>query len=298
MLGRYRVFESSEKNVWKYVFECEDAVAEAVLYKYESFDTRTVMCISTMSGCPVGCQFCGTGKKFIRSLTTNEMLYQVNTVILDKGLANINNAKRFQIMFMSMGEPFLNYDNVENAIIELNKLFPRAELLISTVGIDHNNCLARFLDLSKRIDKVGLQFSIHEAYEERRNQLIPYKNKMSIREIRNYGSVWSMVTRRPVYLNYCISSTNDTQDSIEKLKDLFSPVHFNFTFSVICSANENMKQAGFRDLDRLNKVADSFTQDGYNVRVFNPAGQDDIGGGCGQLWYVQKWISEKFDKQG
>ena len=60
-------FDSSEGNVWKYVFDFENAVAEAVLYKYEDFYKRTVLCVSVQSGCPVGCKFCGTGKKFIRN---------------------------------------------------------------------------------------------------------------------------------------------------------------------------------------------------------------------------------------
>jgi 23S rRNA (adenine2503-C2)-methyltransferase len=80
------------------------------------------------------------------------------------------------------------------------------------------------------------------------------------------------------------------------LKDLFSPVIFNFTFSVICSADENLKSAGYRDLDKITELTTSFVEDGYNVRVFNPAGQDDIGGGCGQLWYVQDWMKINLNK--
>jgi len=74
---------------------------------------------------------------------------------------------------------------------------------------------------------------------------------------------------------------------------LFSPVVFNFTFSVICSADETMKDKGYRELDKINKITENFLESGYNVRVFNPAGQDDIGGGCGQLWYVQEWMKQK-----
>ena len=70
----FKVFESSEGNVWKYVFTKEDMVAEAVLYRYEDFYKRTVICCSTMSGCPVGCRFCGTGNKFIRNLTSDEIV--------------------------------------------------------------------------------------------------------------------------------------------------------------------------------------------------------------------------------
>ena len=80
-------FDSSEGNVWKYVFDFGNAVAEAVLYKYESFYKRTVLCVSVQSGCPVGCKFCGTGKKFIRNLTSEEIVGQVNYALKEFYLA-------------------------------------------------------------------------------------------------------------------------------------------------------------------------------------------------------------------
>lgn len=291
MFSKNRVFESSEGNVWKYIFENEESVAEAVLYKYDSFYTRTVICCSTMSGCPVGCTFCGTGKKFIKNLTAAEIVQQILTIVKDKNIEDIDyKGQRFQIMFMSMGEPMLNWDEVEIAIRELHRLFPHAELLLSTVGINRPDVFNRIIQISQEISKVGLQFSIHQAFEEKRNNLIPYKNKLTLREIRDVGIVWATQTRRPVYLNYCIDGNNTSEIEIDRLKDLFTPVHFNLTFSVVCSSDETMKAAGFKNIDYISNVTDSFGKAGYNVRVFDPAGQDDIGGGCGQLWYVQRWM--------
>ena len=51
-----------------------------------------------------------------------------------------------------------------------------------------------------------------------------------------------------------------------------------------------MKDAAFRNLDVIRNFQNKFLEKGYNVRMFDPAGQDDIGGGCGQLWYVQNWL--------
>ena len=82
----FKVFASSEGNVWKYVFTKEDMVAESVLYRYNTFYDRTVICCSVMSGCPVGCTFCGTGSKFVRNLTSQEIVEQLDTVLEDKGL--------------------------------------------------------------------------------------------------------------------------------------------------------------------------------------------------------------------
>jgi len=284
-------FDSSEGNVWKYVFDFENAVAEAVLYKYESFYERTVLCVSVQSGCPVGCKFCGTGKKFIRNLTTEEIISQVKYCLKDMNIEDVNFiGKRLQIMFMSMGEPILNIDNVINAIKELNYLYSNAELLVSTMGVKNKDAFEKLLKISVNIQKIGLQFSVHEAFEEKRNELIPYKNKLNLREMRDFGIEWNKQTKRPVFINYCIGENNQSVEEMDRLKDLFSPSVFNLTFSVICSADENMKDKGYRELEKINNITLSFIECGYNVKVFDPAGQDDIGGGCGQLWYVQNWM--------
>ena len=177
-----KIFDSSNKDVRKFVFTkdkedgTKDIAVEAVLYKYESYATRTVICCSTQCGCPVGCSFCGTGKFFIRNLTWEEICEQVNTVLstIDCETSEI---KKFQIMFMSMGEPFLNYKNLETAIIVLHQKYPNAQLLISTSApITMRNHFDEFITLSQDIDKVGLQFSVHESLDENRKRLIPSKS--------------------------------------------------------------------------------------------------------------------------
>lgn len=286
-------FDSSEGNVFKYVFTGDDYVAEAVLYRYKDFYERTVICCSTMSGCPVGCTFCGTGNKFIRNLTGEEIVNQIEHILRDQSIEDVDvNGKRFQIMFMSMGEPFLNYKCVKDAIIALHEDYPNADLLISTIAPNKPKEFADFIKLSKEIDKVGLQFSIHEAFDSERNELIPYKNKYTIDQIRDYGLLWWKETGRHPYLNYCITGKNNGVIEFMQLSTTFSPVVFNFTFSVVCSADENMKDAGFKNLDTIRNFEKMFLEAGYNTRIFDPAGQDDIGGGCGQLWYVQQWMKE------
>jgi 23S rRNA (adenine2503-C2)-methyltransferase len=291
LFKKYTRMDSSEGNVWKYIFESDDAIAEAVLYRYESFEKRTVICCSVQSGCPVGCKFCGTGKRFVRNLQSTEITQQVQDIITDMKIAH-NDCEKFQIMFMSMGEPMLNWYSVYNAIDVLHSLYPSAQLLISTIGINDNDVQSGILEISKKIEKVGLQFSIHEALEDRRNVLIPFKNKMTLRDIRDFGMLWNQVTGRKPFLNYCVTRDNTTTESIQRLKDLFSPMYFNLTFSVVCSSDETMKDRGFRDYDYIKSIMNKFIKDGYNCRMFDPAGQDDIGGGCGQLWYVQKWLSQ------
>jgi 23S rRNA (adenine2503-C2)-methyltransferase len=289
--NKIEIKESSEGNVWKFVFTKDDAIVEAVLYRYESFEERTVICFSVQSGCPVGCKFCGTGGHYVRNLTANEIASQVWHIIR---LMKIDpfKVKKFQLMGMSMGEPMLNWDNVEAAIdILVNDFeYTNAQYLISTIGVKDEAALMKIGMASKANPRIGLQFSIHKSSDTQRNKLIPYENKMTLDEIARYGELWHSNTGRPVYLNYCIDGTNNTEDDFNNLRGMFNPEVFNLTFSVICAKNESIKDAAYRNLDVINAFSQKFLEDGYNVRVFNPAGQDDIGGGCGQLFAVQNWF--------
>jgi 23S rRNA (adenine2503-C2)-methyltransferase len=109
MFSEIKVFQGENPNVWKYVFIKEDICVEAVLYKYDSFEKRTVLCVSVQSGCPVGCVFCGTGKQFIRNLTTKEITNQVYYILnkigvikwyeFDNLVFRMKPIEKFQIMF-------------------------------------------------------------------------------------------------------------------------------------------------------------------------------------------------------
>lgn len=282
-------FEDPSGNVWKYIFHFDDAIAEAVLYKYNSFAERTVMCVSVQSGCPVGCIFCGTGKRFIRNLTAHEICTQVEYLYKEViEMEHPTSFNKFQVMFMSMGEPLLNFNNIENAIYEINKVRPFAQLLLSTIGVNNRRALNDLINLSTNIDQLGLQFSIHDAYDKSRNDIIPYKNKMNLQEIRNYGVYWSKMTGRRVYLNYCVTIESGQKAKLEELMKIFDPHSFAFTFSVVCDTEKGTQSVD--NLEELYKIKSMFLDKGYNVRVFDPAGKDTIGAGCGQLWYVQDYF--------
>src|SRR6185312_13866713 len=89
---------SSEANVLKFVFEKPNAVAESVLYQYPTYAERTVVCCSTMSGCPLGCRFCGAGDYFVRNLTAEEIVSQPLHLFECEGI-DAPAVKRLQIMF-------------------------------------------------------------------------------------------------------------------------------------------------------------------------------------------------------
>ncbi len=289
MWNDIKVIKSSDENVLKYVFTKDDAVAESVLYKYPTYKERTVICCSTQSGCPVGCRFCGAGDSFVRSLTAAEIVSQPVKLLEDTGVDPAT-MDRLQIMFMSMGEPLLNLKWLIPALFQLYQKYPNAALLISSIGPEIN--YGPLIDISVEIPTIGLQFSVHETTDDSRSKLIPFKRKLSLKEIAYVGDLWHIATNRSPFFNYCVHEKNNTQEDADRLAELFDPRVWQATISVICERDEHVAAAN----ERQRRLADDFRNKlenhRFRTRVFNPAGQDDIGGGCGQLWFVQNWMKE------
>lgn len=285
--NKVRKISSDEQNVFKYVFEKDNAVAESVLYKYPTFEDRTVVCCSTQSGCPIGCRFCGAGDNFVRSLSSTEIVSQTQHLFADNNI-DASKVERMQIMFMSMGEPLLNIQNLNPAIRELHELYPNAALLISTSAPKIN--YEPIINISKEINKVGLQFSVHESSDEARNLLIPFKDKLTLREIAAEGVRWAMAVGRQPFFNYCAHDKNSSEEDADRLLELFDPNIWQATISVICEREEMVAAANIRQRSLASNFQSLLGERGFSTRMFDPAGQDFIGGGCGQLWFVQEWM--------
>ena len=238
-----KVIDSSDSNVSKLVFTNGTGVAEAVLYKYGTYEERTVICCSTQSGCPVGCRFCGAGDYFIKSLSAAEIVEQVDSCFELRGISPTL-VKRGQIMFMSMGEPMLNWKNLSEAIHVLNKKYPNFALLISTIGpkIPYE-VWENLIRTAQHIDKIGLQFSVHEPTDELRDMLIPFKSKLPLSEIARIGSWFHRETGRQAFLNYCAHELNTEDYHADLLTNMFDPASFKCTVSVICERDESVAAA-------------------------------------------------------
>lgn len=267
-------------DVIKYVFETDNAVAEAVLYKYPTYAERTVICCSTMSGCPVGCRFCGSGDFFGRSLTTEEIVSQPVRLLNDTEV-NPSEIRKLQIMFMSMGEPMLNWKNMKEALHTLYRLYPTARLLISTIGPRRDNDFFDLGCLSLEIPTIGLQFSIHESTDAVRNKLIPFKAKYALEEIAQKGKEWHTACGRKPYFNYCVHDKNNSIEDAERIRRLFDPRIWNATLSVICERTEWLAASNDYQRQLAIDFGSIIGDMGYDFRVFDPAGADTIGSGCG-----------------
>lgn len=293
MWTNIRDIQSSDTNVMKFVFEKDNAVAESVLYKYPTYEERTVICCSTQSGCPVGCRFCGAGDYFVRNLTAEEIVSQPDYLLQFKGI-DASKIDKFQIMVMSMGEPLLNFKELNKAFKILYEKYPNARLLISSIGpqIDYEPVL----QMCEEIPTVGLQFSIHESTDGQRNKLIPFVKKLTLEQIAGVGEFFYARTGRRPFFNYCAHELNNTPQDADNLYTLFNPQVWEATISVVCERDESIAAANERQRELASVFMGRLMERGYSTRMFDPAGQDDIGGGCGQLWFVQDWMKNNPDK--
>ena len=217
-----------------YTKECiNEHTNELKEYKLGSRADRWMIGVSCMSGCPIHCRFCATGKlKRYRNLTSDEILEQVKMMLdLNKSYSPLD-SKEFKINYTRMGEPFLNIKNVREAINKvdeyINKKYGTREGFnvhhyISTIGIKGS-------DFSWIKDNITLQLSLHSLDEGRRADLIPIKGLMSLEELGSIRTESNLKTT----LNMTLVDFADFD--IKKLEKYFDKDYFFIKLSPI---NEN-----------------------------------------------------------
>jgi 23S rRNA (adenine2503-C2)-methyltransferase len=213
------LFESQDKDTYKALITLSDTKKiETVLMLHTG--NRSTVCVSSQVGCPIGCAFCATGKMgFFRNLTVEEILEQVlffSRMLKKKGDKEITN-----IVFMGMGEPFLNYDNVFKAIRIINDgncfNIGSRKISVSTSGIiDGINKMAEE-DL-----QVNLSISLHAPNDELRTKLMPINEKFPLEKVIEAVDNYINKTSRKVMYEYVmLKDINDTLECAEQLVKLF-----------------------------------------------------------------------------
>ena len=102
------------------------------------------------------------------------------------------------------------------------------------------------MELAKEIPTIGLQFSVHESTDEKRNELIPFKNKLTLEKISSAGYLFFKMTGRKPFFNYCAHDKNTSIEDVERLVELFDPTIWEATISVICERDEHIAAANKR----------------------------------------------------
>jgi len=195
---------------------------------------RWMIGVSTMSGCPVGCKFCATGKldKW-RRLTAEEIIAQVQFVIEKNPSYSFVNAGEHKINYTRMGEPFLNISAVREAIDAIDSSFPSTHHYVSTIGIRNSN-------YGWISENVTLQLSLHALTDIRRDELIPFNGKLPICELGKIRTESALKTT----LNLTIVGRDDFD--IKVLKKHFDPKFFFVKISPI-NPNDVSSENGLGD---------------------------------------------------
>lgn len=256
----------------KYLFGLGDGVKiESVML---TNNDRKTLCISCQAGCRMGCRFCATAKlKFRRNLTAAEIADQVNAAAKDCG--GVNN-----IVYMGMGEPFDNYDEVMRSLHILNhhagKNIGQRHLTISTCGLPD-----KILQFAEEKLQVHLAVSLHSPDDDARIKLMPAAKKHPIKEVMEAIRGYQAKTRRRVMFEYCmIKGVNDSDEDAYAVIKLLKGLNANINLI------EYNPHPGCRfkpsSRDRISAFFDILMQGKIETTARYKRGQK-IKAACGQL---------------
>lgn len=247
----------------------DNLAIESVLMDYGDWLTA---CVSSQVGCPLNCAFCATGKMgFKRNLTSEEMLDQIlywNHKIFPQYIG--------RLVFMGMGEPFLNWDNllVTLKIIKENLNIGSRKISISTAGIIPK--IYEFADLDTEIN---LALSLHAPDQETRQQIMPIALKYHFPDLIKSLNYYTAHTRRQLFLEYAlIDNVNDSQDH---LKNLITLLKSNRLFYLNLIPLNPVK-GGLNPSSNLNLFADTLEKNHLNFSLRRSLGKSS-NSACGQL---------------
>ncbi|MEN8257963.1 MAG: 23S rRNA (adenine(2503)-C(2))-methyltransferase RlmN [Thermodesulfobacteriota bacterium] len=274
--------EVSEDGTRKYAFELEDgAVIESVLIPEGE---RHTLCLSSQVGCAMACAFCLTGRLgFTRNLLPSEIVNQVLAVIedmVDRGLKRgthrefVNN-----LVFMGMGEPLANYDNLLSALAilmaEEGLGFTERRLTISTCGI-----VPRIIDLGCDT-KVNLAISLHAADDEIRSTLMPVNKTYGVDELLTACRNYPRAKRRVILFEYIL--IKDINDSPEQARLLAAKLAGIPSRINLLPYNESEELPYKKPAEETILAFQKVLRDaGYTTLIRQSRGSD-ISAACGQL---------------
>lgn len=267
---------SANGQTEKTLFRLRDKLAiETVLMRYEK---RRTLCISTQSGCALGCVFCATGQMgFGRHLTSGEIIEQV---ILFERILRENDESLTNVVVMGMGEPFHNYDNTMAALDRLNH--PRGlnmgarRFTVSTVGL-----IPQILRFAKERRQINLAISLHAAEDELRNSILPINKRYPLQDLMDACREYVNNTHRRITFEWAlILGVNDTEEQANKLAELLHGLicHVN-----IIPLNPTNGYAGkATTIQRAQIFKGELERKGISCTIRVRRGID-IQAGCGQL---------------
>ncbi|WP_396187949.1 23S rRNA (adenine(2503)-C(2))-methyltransferase RlmN [Flavobacterium sp.] len=254
----------------------DDLIVESVLIPTE---TRTTACVSSQVGCSLDCNFCATARlKRMRNLNPDEIYDQVAAIdnesrlYYDRPLSNI--------VFMGMGEPLMNYNNVMAAIEKITSpeglgMSPK-RITVSTSGV--SKMIKKMADDEV---KFKLAVSLHSAVEEIRNEIMPFTKSFPLPELKEALEYWYKKTKSKVTYEYVVwKGINDDKNSIDALVKFCKYVPCKVNLIEYNPIDDGMFQQASEQA--INNYISALEKNNIVVKVRRSRGKD-IDAACGQL---------------
>jgi len=271
-----RFQKSNDGTIKNAIALFDDLFVESVLIPTKN---RTTACVSSQVGCSLDCEFCATSKMDrIRNLNPDEIYDQVATI--NSQSLNYYGKPLSNIVFMGMGEPLLNYNNVIKGIKKITSkdglgMSPK-RITVSTSGISK-----MIIKMADDNVKFNLAVSLHSAIEKTRNEIMPFTKKFPLNDLKQAIKHWYSKTKKIVTYEYIVwNNINDDDEHINALVDFckFSPskvnlIEYNSTEnSLFNSASDNI----------IDRYIDALEKNKIPVTIRKSRGKD-IDAACGQL---------------
>ena len=265
--------QKSSDGTIKYLFDVLDENGvETVLMKYHHGYS---LCVSSQIGCKMGCKFCAsTGIPFIRNLSSGEIVEELLAVQRDE------NIKISNVVFMGIGEPLDNYENVVNAIRILNNQkglnIGARHISISTSGL-----VPKIYKLAEENIQCTLSISLHATTDEKRSSMMPINNRYNIEELLQACKDYIAKTNRRISFEYALAKDNN--DNLEDAKRLVKLLK-----GMLCHVNlipiNKIENGNYTKSSNENilKFRDYLNDHGIVATVRRELGSD-IDAACGQL---------------
>ena len=274
-IGTYKIIRKLESvdGTKKYLFDILDGNAiETVLMDYKFGKS---ICVSTQVGCKMGCKFCAsTGIDFVRSLSSGEIVEQILAVQREE------NVKVSNVVYMGIGEPLDNYDNVVKSLKILNDSkglnIGARHISISTSGL-----VPKIKQLADEKLQCTLSISLHATTNEKRNEMMPVNMAYPIEELIDACKYYIKKTGRRISFEYALAKDNN--DNLEDAKRLVHLLKGMIAHVNLIPINkiENGKYTKSTN-ENILKFRDYLNENGIIATVRRELGSD-IEAACGQL---------------
>ena len=240
---------------------------------------RITACVSSQVGCSLNCKFCATAKlKRMRNLNPDEIYDQV--VLIRKQGEEYFKRPLTNIVFMGMGEPLMNYNNVLKSIEKITSKsglgMSQKRIVVSTSGVPK---------MIKKIADQGVKFklavSLHSAINEKRTSIMPFNDKMNLKELEESLSYWYKKTKKIITYEYVVwKGINDTDADISALVEFCKKTPSKVNLIQYNNIDDpDFVQAPAHTLNKYIKTLESYK---IKATIRKSRGQD-IDAACGQL---------------